>query len=149
MELTLRPMTVADEEMLYEWRRDQWVIHNSVAQTEPTREQHKAWMLERMFHPHYKVLMVELKGETVATCTLRVKGDRVVELAYMVHHAKRSLGIATQLAKDVGRFMAFFGFSVDVLIREENEPSIKVAKKAGFSEVASESEGFREFRRAP
>lgn len=77
-------------------------------------------------------------GELIGNAAIAVK-DGWVEPSYWVVPAARGRGVATRVLRQlVGRAVEAGHQRIELIVHEDNQPSHRVAIKAGFAEVGTE-----------
>jgi RimJ/RimL family protein N-acetyltransferase len=132
---SVRSARVDDEDRLFQWRNDPWIVSLSGSQREVTRDEHAAWFLRTVHSPDHLVLVVEVNGEPAGS----VRFDRsehsaaVVTIYLLQPFTGRGLGVA---ALREGCHRAFERWPdllcVRAHINRDNRRSARAFGKAGF-----------------
>lgn len=124
MNLTLRPATTDDAQLLFTLRNDRLTRQMSKSSDPVQWDGHIGWLRTRLARDHPDLYIAELAGDPVGT--LRLDGTQV---SYTVGPTFRNRGIATALLR-----LAVDQFGpLEAEIFEDNIPSIKAAESAGIS----------------
>ena len=143
-DLTLRFAEEQDAEMLLSWRNDpktrQWSREQDVIEL----EDHLRWLRAVLQNPLVTIFVAYFAEQPVGTIRTDFR-EGLCELSWTVAPAARGMGIA-------GRMASMLADQIDdtivAFVQRGNEPSIRVAEKAGLK-YFSESAEMLEFRRAP
>jgi len=131
--LTLRPATVRDAQVLFEWRNDPHTRDMSKTTDPVTWDTHVAWLNNRLglSEPHLYVAK-DASGNPVGT--IRIDEDSTSDestVGYTVAPQSRKRGYATQMLQ-----WAYNNFgSLVAEIKPGNEASVRAAPKAGHKVV--------------
>lgn len=129
MGLTLRPATLADSQLLYEWRVRDEADADWWKGTPVTAAAHQRWMAVRVDNPALRLWIAEDNNEPVGMVRLDSNGELTVDVV----PERRGEGLGTRmivaacaLAKDMGHTR------VKASIDNVNESSMRAFEKAGF-----------------
>ncbi|EKF18193.1 GNAT family N-acetyltransferase [Nitratireductor pacificus] len=120
--MLLRPASVDDAKLLYEWRSDPTTRAMSRDTSELVWEHHLAWVTERLSRANHGLYIAEIDGVPVGT--VRIDHD---EISYTVAPAHRKKGIGEMMlrtAKDQ------FGPLI-AKVKKNNMASEKIAERSG------------------
>ncbi|MBQ8823225.1 MAG: GNAT family N-acetyltransferase [Lachnospiraceae bacterium] len=133
MSIYLRKATLADAEMILEWRNDAVTREHSFSKDEITLETHTNWMKNKL--ADVSCTMYILMDGEACVGQLRIdKVDNVGEISYMIAPDKRKMGYGKRiiaLAEEIvsGDIKALMG-----LVEKVNEPSKKCFQASGYAE---------------
>lgn len=129
----LRKATLADAEMILEWRNDAVTREHSFSKEEISLESHIKWMQRKLADEN--CAMYILMDEEACVGQLRIdKVDNVGEISYMIAPNKRKMGYGKRiiaLAEEIDGddIKALMG-----LVEKVNEPSKKCFQASGYAE---------------
>jgi RimJ/RimL family protein N-acetyltransferase len=132
-ELSLRPVTMADAQMLLDWRNDPLTRQNSRTSTLVSRTEHETWLARTLASADYIVRIAEASGEPVGV----IRADRTAagwELSWTVAPQARERGHGGRMLK---RFAAGLDGRLTAVIGRNNSASARIAAKAGFVRATS------------
>lgn len=130
--MILREVTIADWEILLEWRNDPTTRENSFTQEKISTLSHKTWLTNSLLNPDRKIYILEHNSTPIGT----IRSDRTSENTYVlswnVSPNQRGRGYGAKilelfLKNKTGEFIAE--------IKPENIASIKMVEKNGFTKV--------------
>jgi RimJ/RimL family protein N-acetyltransferase len=134
-ELTLRRATVADADLLLDWRNDPTTRGQSGDTSELSLEPHRAWLADRLARvDDVRIFIAEVDGVPVAQ--LRVERDqgRRGVVSVSVDRRARGRGVGTR-AIEAGTARASQDLELDevvALIRIGNDASRRAFERAGY-----------------
>lgn len=124
--MIVRPVTVSDAKLLYEWRNDPLTIAMS-KKAEPLEwSAHIDWLTRRLSQPEPHLYVAEIDGIPVGT--IRLDDGQV---SYTTAPAMRGMGVATRMLQ---WSHSTFG-PLTAEIKPENGPSLAAARRAGHRVV--------------
>lgn len=127
--VTLRPATMADAKILFEWRNDPETRQASHKNDTIRFDSHLAWLESSLNRPEERILWVaQWDGVAVGTC----RADRIETawlLSWTVAPEARGKGVAQKMLLTL---VHQFNQPLVAQIKTENPISIKVAERVGF-----------------
>lgn len=137
MTLRLRPATAADEEMVFGWRNDPFLVARATSQRTVSRNEHARWFRETVDGAQRRMLIVEVDGQPAGQVRFdRMAGGDCVISAYLLEpFTGRGVGVQAirigcgDIARtwNVGRVFA--------CVRHDNPPGRSAFLKAGFLDI--------------
>ena len=121
--------------LLYEWRNDPITRANSHTSEELKWEDHLTWFTNALQNPNREIYFVSNTSQEPESLVAMIRRDRDNGntdkwiLSWMVSPAARGQGLGKIL---LNQFVASHPAHYLADIKSENEPSIKMAKNAGF-----------------
>jgi RimJ/RimL family protein N-acetyltransferase len=144
-ELTLRPATEGDEELLLEWRNEPETRRQSLQQAPVSPEQHARWFRDRLARPsECRIYVAELDGVPIGQARVDLSGDGAGEISVAVAAGSRGRHLGRSLiAKGTARAAADLGaLSVTAVVKQANIASLRAFEAAGYgSPATAEREG--------
>jgi RimJ/RimL family protein N-acetyltransferase len=129
--LTIRKATIADAQMLFDWRNDPATRANSHVTDELKYEPHVIWLNAALANPDRLLLIAEEDGHPVGHVRVDFKPDAEAELSWTVDPAARGAGVAKRMVRMVADdFSPRYVLCAEV--KSGNEASIRVATYAGL-----------------
>lgn len=126
--ITLRPATLQDADLLLEWRNDPATRLASHDTAETPRDAHYSWLTESLSNPHRKLFIAQEIGVDVGT--LRADfSDGAWTLSWTVAPAARGRGVAKRM---VAMLAQQIREPLRAEIKVENTASARVAEHAGL-----------------
>jgi len=126
--LYLRPATLEDAKILFEWRNDPQVRAASHTQDEISFEDHLAWLEGSLANPDRKLYIAEADGISVGT----VRSDwseNVYTLSWTVRPEARGKGIGKRM---VSLLVRQIREPICAEVKVENLASIKISQEVGM-----------------
>lgn len=131
-ELTLRPATMEDAELILEWRNDADSRANSFQGDIISPDTHMAWLKNKLENRSAMLFMVLDRQEEIGHIRLDILG-KIGEISYMVAPKKRGQGYGEALLTLLCR-QQLAGIEVLVgMVQKKNPASGKCFTKAGFT----------------
>ena len=138
----LRPATMKDVDLLYEWRNDPVVRRASHQQSEIELSSHHVWLRESLENSGRKIFVAEKNGVPVGTVRSDFS-DGVHELSWTIAPGARGQGLGA-------RMVALLAGLIQGPIRAEigvgNVASVRIAEKVGMVLVCTK-DGIMHFRK--
>jgi len=136
--LNIRPVTLDDARVLFNWRNDPLTRKNSRTQDEVPWENHVAWLGKRVRGevPSCKLYIAEDAGVPVGTVRADEEGG-VVEISYTVAPDHRGKGVGKRMVVQFAQTVLPPGTKLKAEIKKGgNESSEHIAKALGLSPVS-------------
>jgi RimJ/RimL family protein N-acetyltransferase len=130
--MILREVTIADWEILLEWRNDPTTRENSFTQEKISILSHKTWLTNSLLNPDRKIYILEYNSTPIGTIRSDKTSENTYVLSWNVSPNQRGKGYGAKilelfLKNKTGEFIAE--------IKPENIASIKMVEKNGFTKV--------------
>src|SRR5487761_22820 len=93
-EVTLRPATEDDSDVLLEWRNDPEAIRFSVSGRGVTPAEHREWLSGRLAHPGSRLWIAEQAGTAVGQVRVDME-DGIGTVSVAVAPSQRGLGLGS------------------------------------------------------
>lgn len=119
--MKLRPATIEDAQILFDWRNDPLTRESSISTDPVAWDDHVRWLEASLSNPNRELLVAEIDGVPVGTVRL----DDGVELSWTVAPSQRGKGIGKQMVSLVERGSI-------ARIKRSNVASQRIAGAAGF-----------------
>jgi UDP-2,4-diacetamido-2,4,6-trideoxy-beta-L-altropyranose hydrolase len=133
--LTLRPVTLDDRELLWQWANDPQVRNASFSPEPISWETHVAWFNEKISSPHTEMFLAEdERGSAVGQIRFDHCPDNDWEVDVSVAGPMRGHGFASEL---IGRGVDLLrknnrAVKVHALVKPSNLASVKAFERSGF-----------------
>lgn len=129
MALTLRPATLADAKMLFEWRHADEIASPWWKGEAVEMEGHMRWLRERLRNPAVQLYIAELDGVPVGDARI----DSTGEVTYNIIPEQQGKGLGTKLLLALTAIAQEQGWKrIRALVDDTNLASIRVLEKAGY-----------------
>ena len=142
-DISLRPATPADAELLLEWRNDPATRAASHNTAEVSRDDHIDWLSASLANPARRLQIAESAGRPVGTVRADL-ADGVWELSWTVSPEARGRGIASRMVTAVAEQISG---PIRAEVKSGNDASARIAEHAGMS-FEREENGVLHFARA-
>jgi RimJ/RimL family protein N-acetyltransferase len=143
MILTLRPATLADAPLLFDWRNDPVTRRNSIDNRPVAWLEHLQWLSASLEQRERRLLVAEIDRQPVGTVRLDYTGEHC-KLSWTVAPAHRGRGVGKAI---VAKAVAEAGVPVLLAsVRDGNTASARIAEVCGFIRVGG-SHGIALYRR--
>jgi RimJ/RimL family protein N-acetyltransferase len=127
--LSLRPVEMADADLLLLWRNDPETRQASHNSDEVMLESHLTWLNTSLSNPEQRLLWIaEVDGKAVGTCRAD-RAENVWELSWTIAPDARGKGVAHQM---LSKLVHYFDEPLVAQVKAGNLASIKVAEYTGF-----------------
>ncbi len=134
-ELVIRPATIQDWKLLFDWRNDAQTRAAS-RNPDPIDEQsHLEWLNDSLANPKRQLLIAELHSQPVGT--VRIDLCSPCEVSWTVAPGARGKGIGAHM---VTQAVQGIEFSLIAVARTTNLASIRIAEIAGFTLIHNNGE---------
>ena len=134
--IILRPATMGDAKLLFDWRNDPETRMQSIDTGEVFWDKHLEWLKKSLSNQNRKIIIAKIKGQPVGTIRLDIGKPRS-ELSWTVAPSARGKGVGTKM---VLKAIQFFSCPLLAKIKPGNLASMKIAEKAGFQKQSSGTE---------
>jgi RimJ/RimL family protein N-acetyltransferase/SAM-dependent methyltransferase len=137
VEPPLRPAEGSDEQLVFQWRNDPWIVSLSTNRRRVSREEHAAWFRSVLGSPERLLFIVE-SGDGTPAGTVRLdreRQDAAVLTIYLIRSfTGRGLGPRAIEAACRASFQAWPLLDrIVAYIRADNQASRKAFARSGFS----------------
>lgn len=141
-ELTIRPATPADAELLLTWRNDAETLRWSRGHQPVAEEVHRAWLRDSLANPD-RLLLIAETDHPVGTVRFDRIEPGVWEVSITVAPADRGKGLASRLLLTGEGALQARHTPARILanIHEDNEPSLALFGHAGYEPTARPPDG--------
>ena len=138
--LIIRPVTMEDASLLFEWRNEEETRRQSRTREVVTLEGHIRWLEDLLKSPTRILCIAECDGQAIGTVRADAREDGYTEISYTIAPNARGKGLSKPM---VLRFVEQYigGKQLAAVIKKGHGPSESVAKALSlkpFSEIASE-----------
>ncbi len=134
-ELVIRPATIQDGKLLFDWRNDAQTRAASRSSDPIDEQSHFEWLNASLVNPNRRLLIAELNSHPVGT--VRIDLCSPCEASWTVAPAARGKGIGARMVKQALRGI---DFPVIAVARTANHASIRIAEMAGFTVIHNDGE---------
>jgi RimJ/RimL family protein N-acetyltransferase len=137
-ELSLRPATIDDAALLFDWRNDSAVRASAFDQSLFSFDVHRAWLKSKLECRDCMIWILESDGEPLG----QIRYDRVgtcAEIDIAVSETQRGKGLGSKLLQ-MSADKACHRLGVDRLVgivKDENPASCRAFEKAGFQRIGA------------
>lgn len=138
MDLELRPVSVADGDLLLAWANDSVTRANSFRSQQITPEEHRQWLEARCQDPSCWMWLAETPGGTpLGVIRFETQADGCVLVSFTVAPEWRGIGLGAPLLNAACQRLAAIVGTVRLvaMVRPENLSSLTVFTRAGFREI--------------
>jgi UDP-2,4-diacetamido-2,4,6-trideoxy-beta-L-altropyranose hydrolase len=137
-ELSLRPVTMDDAALLFDWRNEAAVRVSSFEQGSFSFDTHLQWLKNKLASPNTVIWMLESGGESLG----QIRYDRVethAEVDIVIRSGLRGKGLGSKLLQlSADKACRELGVNRLVgIVKEDNLASRSAFKNAGFQELGS------------
>ena len=129
--MRLRSATAGDEKLFLTWRNDPLAVKNSGNPQPVSPREHTAWFHAAIGDPGRLLFVAESEGDAVGMVRAD-KEDTGWIISWSVDAGMRGRGLGKRM---VVMLLEKLGGTVCARIRNENLPSLKIAKAVGMREV--------------
>lgn len=129
VQVDLRPVTMNDAKMLFEWRNDPETRANSRKTAPVPWEEHCKWLRESLANPKRELLVAEIDGVPVGRA--RIDRGEETEMSWTVAPDHRGKGVGKAMVA-----AACPPGPVVARIKPSNRASQAIAAHAGFRKVS-------------
>lgn len=145
--LRLRTATLADAEMLLQWRNDPLTRQESLTSSEIKLEQHLSWLITVLESDDRLLLVAEIDGQAVGTVRADFRtGRHSAELSWTVAPSARGRGLGKEMVRLLADYLA--SYRLYARVKTGNQASHAIAAHAGLA-ILQESQGVTEYERPP
>jgi UDP-2,4-diacetamido-2,4,6-trideoxy-beta-L-altropyranose hydrolase len=133
--MSMRPVTMSDSEILFEWRNDPTTYQYCLSSKEVKWEDHLNWLDKVIASDDVFLFIIDDNGRPVGQVRFNVYGDRA-EISITIGAKFRGKGLGSKAISHA--IYEFLGNnsnieSITARIRHENKASIDMFQKLGFS----------------
>ena len=127
--IALRPATLEDADLLFEWRNDAETRKASHNMADVARDEHLRWLTRIAGDEHHNLFIAEENGTPVGTVRADLS-DGVFELSWTVAPGARGRGVAKRMVALLARQIAG---PIRAEVKSGNIASARVAEYAGMA----------------
>jgi len=141
--LSLRPATLEDADMLLKWRNDEATRMASHSTDEVKLEKHIEWLRATLQNQNTQLYVAEENGISVGT--VRADYDNgIYELSWTVSPEARGQGVGKRM---VSLLASRIKEPIRAEVKKGNEASSKIAEFSGMKFIKEESNGVLHYQR--
>lgn len=136
----LRPVTLADLELIYEWANDPVTRLNSINQNTITLEEHKKWFNAKLDNSDVHMYILEDMGKPVGQVRIDV-ANNAGEISYSIapNHRGRGYGKSIiALAEKEAQSIPIK--ELEAVVKKDNVPSQQVFIKNGWNFIGEQGD---------
>jgi RimJ/RimL family protein N-acetyltransferase len=142
-DVTLRPATEGDSDLLRFWRNDPEAVRFSGTARTVSAEEHRDWLAARMVDPATRLWIAELESTPVGQVRIDLEeGVATVSIAVAPGHRGRGLGTAVLRAMVTEVEVDPRVTRLRALAHAENVASVRAFERVGFSAQGRGPGGF-------
>ena len=141
--LHIRPATIEDAEMLFEWRNDEETRRASIIMAPLIWEEHVAWLEKSVkgVFPGRSIYIVEASGKPVGVVRSDTRADGYTEVSYTVAPLWRGKGLGKRMVIQFAR-EKLSGKRLAARIKKGANPASEaIARALGLSPFSEASSG--------
>lgn len=131
MTVDLRPVSIDDIGLLFQWVNDPSVRANSFQQQDVTWEEHQHWFKQKILSPTARLFIVYHNDLPVGQLRLDIENNSAY-ISYLVDSLHRGQGIGTQILLIAQRNLPSNINKLIGRVKLNNVASIKAFTKTGF-----------------
>ncbi len=134
--VSFRLMKQCDQDMLLEWQNIPGIRKFSRNPNPPTPDEHRSWFKNHLEKEHHLCLIVNHQAKAAGLLQLvrNPEDQDSYEISILIHPGFQGKSVGTGSLAMLGQLFPGLTFTAEV--REDNAPSTKLFKKAGFSQVS-------------
>lgn len=137
--ISLRPAATGDEEMVFRWRNDPFIVARASLQREISWEEHQRWFIQTVAGNNRRMFIVEHDGTPVGQVRFDRESERDCVISAYLLPAFMGQGWGLQAIR-TGCELIFMEWKVERVIacvRFDNLGGFSAFRKAGFIEIKS------------
>lgn len=137
LSLNVRPACPDDEETLFLWRNDPWIVHQGLSQRTVTRDEHHRWFLSSLEKKEREVFLVEIDGNPMGMLRYDFESPDDAEVSIYLLPPFPGHGYGQQvIVTTLPEIFARRGIKrVIARVRHDNEQSLRFFRRLGFRDV--------------
>lgn len=136
--IVLRRASMADAELLFEWKNDKTTIENSITKRGVTMDEHLQWLQGVINNPNHQLFILDVDGISVGQLRLdlEVIADVVTaEISYGLGAEYRGKGFGKVLLEQADTLATIFKFDeLTAEVLSHNVASRKLFQSLGYAE---------------
>ena len=136
--IVLRRASMADAELLFEWKNDKTTIENSITKRGVTMDEHLQWLQGVINNPNRQLFILDVDGISVGQLRLdlEVIADVVTaEISYGLGAEYRGKGLGKVLLEQADTLSVMFKIvELKAEVLPHNKASQKLFKSLGYTE---------------
>ncbi len=136
MSIQLRPVTLADAALVYQWRNDPFIVSVGTTQRAVAWEEHLNWFRQTVAGKSRKMFIIEINSIAAGQVRFdrRDDADCVISVYLLEQFTGKGWGVsAIRQACDITR-REWPNIRVIACVRRSNEPARRAFLKSGFTE---------------
>jgi RimJ/RimL family protein N-acetyltransferase len=133
----LRPATIGDQDMVFRWRNDPFILAHGSSQREVGWEEHQSWFAETISGQSRKMFIVLEGGKSIGQIRFERENQRdcVVSVYLLREFTGRGYGLRSITKGCAAIFQAWDVDRVIACVRFDNQAGRAAFLKAGFTET--------------
>lgn len=137
LSLNIRPACPEDEEILFLWRNDPWIVQQGLSQQTVTRDEHHRWFLQSVEGVERELFLVEIDGNPTGMIRYDFKSPDEAEVSIYLLPPFPGHGYGQQvILATVPEIFVRRGIKCIIArVRHDNERSLRFFRRLGFRDV--------------
>ncbi|MDA8164128.1 MAG: bifunctional GNAT family N-acetyltransferase/class I SAM-dependent methyltransferase [Desulfobacteraceae bacterium] len=137
--INLRSLAEGDQELLFAWRNDPWIVERSTSRRLVSWPEHRAWCGEVLSSPLHLAFVITIDGEEAGLVRFhRTDPDQAEVSIYLIERfTGRGWGVAVLRRACALAFAEWPIRSVRAHVRSDNAPSCSAFTRAGFTSAVA------------
>ena len=133
MQIEFRKPTLADVDLYFKWTNDEVVRQNSYDQEPIPYKDHVEWFKQKLTSPNCFFYLFTLQNDPVGQVRIEIKlEETIIGISIDTHHRGKGLGARMIEMACADHFKRAHTQQIYAYIKESNQGSIVIFKKAGF-----------------
>jgi RimJ/RimL family protein N-acetyltransferase len=133
MQIEFRKPTLADVDLYFKWTNDEVVRQNSYDQEPIPYNDHVEWFKQKLNSANCFFYLFTLHNEAIGQVRIEIKAEEtIIGISIDTHHRGKGLGASMIEMACADHFKRAHTHQINAYIKESNESSIRIFKKAGF-----------------
>ncbi|MBK7312096.1 MAG: GNAT family N-acetyltransferase [Sphingobacteriaceae bacterium] len=133
MQIEFRKPKLADADLYFKWTNDEAVRQNSFEQEPVPYSDHVEWFKQKLNSPNCFMYLFTLQNEAIGQVRIENKAEEtIIGISIDAHHRGKGFGTSMIEMACADHFKKVHTQQINAYIKESNESSMRIFKKAGF-----------------